>query len=215
MLTAGFVAGVPMTFARDEIPAAGAEQYGTPDAEAPTHEHDHSAHDFAELRRQGLAGIDPAAHSRHAVFRKPVRAAQQRARWLSGASPVLCLLWLPSTPDWPFLSAGCCGVQDQNGEGQTAEVMELDGELSWAQLDTLVEQALQTPDQDCEGLLSRVRERFERSEPEPGLSTLHVWASHCHVVTCCQEAWGGIGAKGLDSFVLCLAVQPAACVRPV
>ena len=76
VLTAGFAAGVPMTFAREEIPTAEAEQYGTPDAEAPTHEHDHSAHDFAELRRQGLAGIDPAAHSRHAVFRKPVRAAR-------------------------------------------------------------------------------------------------------------------------------------------
>ena len=59
-------------------------------------------------------------------------------------------------------SADCCDVQDQNGEGQATEVMELDGELTWAQLDTLVEQALQTPDQDCEGLLNRVSERLER-----------------------------------------------------
>ena len=42
------------------------------------------------------------------------------------------------------------------------EPLKLDGELTWAQLDVILDQALQTPDQDCEGLLSRVRERLER-----------------------------------------------------
>ena len=53
-------------------------------------------------------------------------------------------------------------LQGIDGQGQDTEVLNLEGELTWAQLDTLVDQALQTPDQDCEGLLNRVRERLER-----------------------------------------------------
>ena len=61
-----------MTYAREEFPQAETEQYGDTHEPAPTHPETRSSLDFAELRRQGLAGVDPAAHSRHAVFRKEV-----------------------------------------------------------------------------------------------------------------------------------------------
>lgn len=51
----------------------------------------------------------------------------------------------------------------QEGEdGGQQEIIDLQGELTRPQLELIVQNALQTPEQDSEGLLSRVAERYRR-----------------------------------------------------
>ena len=53
-------------------------------------------------------------------------------------------------------------MQENGANNNLTDAFTSHTKLTWAQLDAIVEQALDNPDQDCEDLLDNVRQRLDR-----------------------------------------------------